>query len=449
MSKYKRSYDLKKSRAGQDGQFKDGIIKISETNFANSTQGSNSFDQQLPTVDKTRSNSSNDRTCTATPVVDTNDNEDCTLNDCCCSDLKSQNDIYDVFIYSPQTTLVSTEIITALRTKHNFLCCDSRSFIPGETRLDNFGNCLDSSKQLILVISPEFLKCEISMYFTHMAVVYRMTNKQKTYRILVILDGVKTNNLPNTIKPLTCFSTKQKDWFRSLLRFVRGEDYGNVPQLHVTTTDTAMSDPLPLRDIPASVKKNSQMLLMRLKLESPMTEEQEQLLLKPIECDNVDYKSNMKYFHRLKADDKPVYEIIETFKSQKVRVHSGDIVEVLNFTKCKKRVIIQNAKRRTMAIRASLLSPVLSEMPSIVTNKLASPITESQNAHFMEELKYLGCRIVRAKDTILTHDNQLKINPGDILRLLEKMEGDKWIRIMNFRCQTGIVDKSTCETVVI
>ncbi|KAK6180121.1 hypothetical protein SNE40_012326 [Patella caerulea] len=444
MLKYKQSYDLEESRGGQDVGFKDEILNISE----NYIQGANSVDQLLATVEETRSNSSNDSIGTVTPVVDLDDNED-TLNDCCCSDLKSENDIYDVFVYSPTTTPVSSKIVTILSAKHNYLCCDSRSFIPGETRLDNFGNCLDSSKQLILVISLEFLKNDLSMFYAHMAVIYRMDNKQKRYRILMILDGVKTSTLPNTLKPLTCFSTKRKDWFSSLLGFVRGEDYGDVPQLHVTTPDTAMSDPLPFRDIPASVKKNNQILLKRLKLESPMTEEQEQILLKPIECDNVDFKSNMKYFYRLKADDKSVYEIIETFKSEKVRVDSGDIVEVLNFTKCKKKVIIQNAKRRTMAIRASLISPVLSEMPSIVTNKLSSPITESQNTHFMEALKQLGCRMVRAKDTILTHDNQLKINPGDILRLLEKMEGDKWIRIMNFRGQTGIVNKSTCETVLI
>ncbi|KAK6180119.1 hypothetical protein SNE40_012325 [Patella caerulea] len=210
-----------------------------------------------------------------------------------------------------------------------------------------------------------------------------------------------------------------------------------------------MSDPLPLRDIPASVKKNNRMLLKKVKSQSSMTEEQERILLKPLECDNVNFESNMEYFYRLKAAQKQVYEIIETFNSQKVRVDSGDIVEIIHSTKCKKRVIIQNAKGKKMKIRTSLISPVLFEMPSIVTSKMACPITLSQNTHFMEELKYLGCRMVRAKDTILAYDNQLKINPGEILRLLGKNENDKWIRVRNFRGQTGIVDGSTCEPVVI
>ncbi|KAK6180120.1 hypothetical protein SNE40_012325 [Patella caerulea] len=443
MPKYKVD-DLEKSREGQDGKWPDKYRIIPETNSDN-IQGTNSLDQ--PTDDETRSNSSNGSTCTATSVVDMKDNVE-TLNGCFYSDLKKPTDLHDIFVYSPTTTPVSSKIITSL-SEYNYLCCDSGSFIPGETRLDNFGNCLDSSKQLIFVISPDFLECQLSLFYIQMAVIYSVDSKQKRYRVLVVLDGVKKSSLPKTTKGLTCISTKDRDWFSRLLKLVKDEDHCDVAQLHVTTTDTAMSDPLPLRDIPASVKKNNRMLLKKVKSQSSMTEEQERILLKPLECDNVNFESNMEYFYRLKAAQKQVYEIIETFNSQKVRVDSGDIVEIIHSTKCKKRVIIQNAKGKKMKIRTSLISPVLFEMPSIVTSKMACPITLSQNTHFMEELKYLGCRMVRAKDTILAYDNQLKINPGEILRLLGKNENDKWIRVRNFRGQTGIVDGSTCEPVVI
>ncbi|XP_050403327.1 uncharacterized protein LOC126819365 [Patella vulgata] len=441
MLKHQKVDDLEKSRDDQDVKWPDEYMKISETNF------DNSFEQQQRTDDETRSNSSSGSTCTATSVVDANME---TLNGCLCSDPKKLSEIHDIFVYSPTTTPVSSKIITSL-SEHNFLCCDSGSFIPGETRLDNFGNCLDSSKQLILVISPDFLECQLSLFYIQMAVIYGVDSKQKRYRILVVLDGVKKSSIPKTTKGLTCISAKDKDWLSRLLKFVKDEDHGDASQLHVTTTDTAMSDPLPLRDIPASVKKNNRMLLKKVKSQSSMTEEQERILLKPIECDNVDFESNMEYFYRLKAAQKRVYEIIETFNSQKVRVDSGDIVEIIHSTKCKKRVIIQNAKGKKMKIRTSLISPVLFEMPSIVTSKMTCPITQSQNTNFMEELKHLGCRMVRAKDTILAHhDHQLKISPGEILRnLLGKNENDKWIRVRNFRGQTGIVDGSTCEPVVI
>ncbi|XP_050403341.1 uncharacterized protein LOC126819373 [Patella vulgata] len=355
-----------------------------------------------------------------------------------------QNDVpKDVFIYSEMDAHEIKRSIISLLIDNQISFCDSSCFLPEETGLNSFANCLQSSRQVALIISPQFLDCKLSLFYSEMAAQY-------TGDIIVVAFNVLISQIPQNLKSFNIISVNEdKEWFVKIQQYLQSQHHVVYPQAELSDEP----DPGILQFTDAPLLANVHSHVDRLQY----TDEEKQALFLPNICEKSRFGTHpfqpsyfalqMGYFYQLQHTDKIAYQALDDYQCEDIVIKNGDILQIIEDSpRLRRKVVVENALGQRGSIPLAILSQIESQLPVLLLKTLRSTISDTDTTIFRQTLETIGLPFYVARGTEISSNPLFSIRKGDVLQVLAYDKTKLLIR--NCRGVCGFLSRNDSMTYI-